>query len=129
MKLPAFLTDKTWLQQQHEVLISERATYTHNAEALVAEAQALMDDRDPGDVQFDEESGEGDTLAVERDRDLALSAKAREKIDEIDAALARLEKNKYGFCVSGDEGDYIPQDRLEALPMAAKCVQHQTAMF
>ena len=129
VKLPAFLTDKKWLKQQHEALLSERATYTHNAEALAAEAAALMADRDPGDVQFDEESGEGDTLAVERDRDLALSAKAREKIDEIDAALARLEKGKYGMCVSGEEGDVIPKERLEALPMAAKCVKHQTAMF
>lgn len=129
MTTPAFLTDKKWLKQQFDVLNEERATYTHNAEALIAEAAALMADRDPGDVQFDEESGEGDTIAVERDRDLALSAKAREKVDEIDAALERLGKGKYGFCVSGDDGDYIPQDRLEALPMAAKCVKHQTAMF
>ncbi len=129
VKLPAFLTDKKWLKQQHEALLSERATYTHNAEALAAEAAALMADRDPGDVQFDEESGEGDTLAVERDRDLALSAKAREKVDEIDAALARLERGMYGQCVSGESGDIIPKDRLEALPMAAKCVKHQTAMF
>lgn len=129
VKLPAFLTDEKWLKQQHDELVSERATYTLNAESLAAEAAALMADRDPGDVQFDEESGEGDTLAVERDRDLALSAKAREKVDEIDAALERLQKGKYGMCVSGDAGDFIPQERLEALPMAAKCVQHQTAMF
>ncbi len=129
VKVPAFLSDKKWLQKQKAELIGERATYTHNAESLAADAAALMADRDPGDVQFDEESGEGDTLAVERDRDLALSAKAREKVDEIDAALIRLEKGKYGCCVSGEIGDFIPKERLEALPMAAKCVKHQTAMF
>ncbi len=129
VKPPAFLTDKKWLKQQRDELIEERAMYTHNAESLAAEAAALMADRDPGDVQFDEESGEGDTIAVERDRDLALSAKAREKVDEIDAALVRMDKGLYGHCVSRDEGDFIPKDRLEALPMAAKCVTHQTAMF
>ena len=129
VKLPAHLADKKWLKQQRDELIEERATYIHNAESLAAEAAALMADRDPGDVQFDEESGEGDTIAVERDRDLALSAKAREKVDEIDAALIRMDKGRYGHCVSGDEGDFIPKDRLEALPMAAKCVTHQTAMF
>ncbi len=129
VKLPAHLADKKWLKQQRDELIEERAMYTHNAESLAAEAAALMADRDPGDVQFDEESGEGDTIAVERDRDLALSAKAREKVDEIDAALIRMDKGRYGHCVSGDEGDFIPKDRLEALPMAAKCVTHQTAMF
>lgn len=129
VKVPAYLADKKWLKQQYDELIEERATYTHNAESLAAEAAALMADRDPGDVQFDEESGEGDTIAVERDRDLALSAKAREKVDEIDAALIRMDKGLYGHCVSRDEGDFIPKDRLEALPMAAKCVTHQTAMF
>lgn len=126
-KLPKFLTDKKWLKAQREALTEERLKYTHSAEALAAEAASLMADREPGDVQFDEESGEGDTLAVERDRDLALSAKAREKVDEIDAALARLDAGTYGMCISGD--DIIPKERLEALPMAAKCVTHQTAMF
>lgn len=126
-KLPKFLTDKTWLAAQKKSLIEERRRYTHNAEALAAEAASLMADREPGDVQFDEESGEGDTLAVERDRDLALSAQAREKVDEIDAALERLAAGTYGICVSS--GEVIPKERLEALPMAAKTVAAQTAMF
>ena len=47
-----------------------------------------MEDLDPGDVQFDDESGEGDSLVVERERDLALSAQARQTVSDIDAALA-----------------------------------------
>ena len=43
-----------------------------------------------GDVQFDDEGGEGDTMVVERERDLALSAQARQTIADIDAALERL---------------------------------------
>ena len=43
-----------------------------------------------GDVQFDDEGGEGDTMVVERERDLALSAQARQTIADIDAALMRL---------------------------------------
>jgi RNA polymerase-binding transcription factor DksA len=126
--LPSYLTDKKWLDGQRKLLLEERGKYTLSAETLMAEAQALMADRDPGDVQFDEESGEGDTLAVERDRDLALSGLAREKVDEIDAALRRLAAGTYGICLSG-EADPIPQERLEYVPMAAKCVKHQTAMF
>ncbi len=126
-KLPKFLTDKKWLAQQKALLLEERTSYTHSAAALAAEAASLMADREPGDVQFDEESGEGDTLAVERDRDLALSAKAREKVDEIDEALKRLEEGTYGICVTS--GEVIPKERLEALPMAAKTVAAQTAMF
>ncbi len=122
-----YLHDDAWLQKQREQLLTERANYTSSAERLAAEAAALMADREPGDVQFDEESGEGDTIAVERDRDLALSAQARQAVEDIDAALERLDKKTYGLCTAGD--DIIPRDRLEALPEAAVCVTHKTSMF
>ena len=122
-----YLHDKKWLKQQRDALIVERANYTSSAERLAAEAAALMADREPGDVQFDEESGEGDTIAVERDRDLALSAAARQSVAEIDAALERLDKNTYGMCLAGD--DIIPRERLEAIPEASVCVTHKTSMF
>jgi len=124
---PGHLQDQEWLKSQREALISERAKYTVSAERLAAEAAALMADREPGDVQFDEESGEGDTIAVERDRDLALSAAARQAIDDIDNAMQRLDKGVYGLCIAGD--DVIPKERLEAIPEAAVCVQHKTSMF
>jgi RNA polymerase-binding transcription factor DksA len=121
------LRDEEWLAGQREALMRERASYTTSAERLAAEAAALMADREPGDVQFDEESGEGDTIAVERDRDLALSAAARQAVTEIDNALARLESNTYGLCLVGN--DVIPKERLEAIPEASVCVQHKTSMF
>ncbi len=122
-----YLHDKKWLESQRQALLSERASYTSSADRLAAEAAALMADREPGDVQFDEESGEGDTIAVERDRDLALSAAARQSVADIDAALERLDNNTYGLCVAGD--DIIPKERLEAIPEASVCVTHKTSMF
>ena len=122
-----YLADDAWLAGQRQKLLEERAKYTSSADRLAAEAAALMADREPGDVQFDEESGEGDTIAVERDRDLALSAAARQAVDDIDRALERLDNNTYGFCVAGD--DIIPKERLEAIPEASVCVEHKTSMF
>ena len=122
-----YLHDDAWLASQREALLTERANYTSSAERLAAEAAALMADREPGDVQFDEESGEGDTIAVERDRDLALSAAARQSVSDIDAALERLDNKTYGMCTAGD--DIIPRERLEAIPEAAVCVMHKTSMF
>jgi RNA polymerase-binding transcription factor DksA len=122
-----YLFDQGWLDSQREALLAERAKYTTSADRLAAEAAALMADREPGDVQFDEESGEGDTIAVERDRDLALSAAARQAVADIDNALARLDNKTYGLCLAGD--DVIPQERLEAIPEASVCVQHKTSMF
>lgn len=113
--------DQAFLDAQREILIAERARYVQSAEALKAEADSLTADREPGDVQFDEESGEGDTLAVERERDLALSAQARAAVEMIDAALARMDAGKYGICIHS--GEPIPVERLEAIPWAAEKVE------
>lgn len=121
------LQDAEWLESQRQLLLQERAQYTRSAESLAAEAASLMADREPGDVQFDEESGEGDTLAVERDRDLALSAAARQSVEQIDQALARIAEGTYGVCEVG--GDIIPKERLEALPEASVCVAHKVQSF
>ncbi|OWY62261.1 hypothetical protein B7486_59390 [cyanobacterium TDX16] len=107
--------------EMRDLLLEERATYTQQADILQAEAEQLAAEREPGDVQFDEESGEGDTLAVERERDLALSAQARAAVEEIDAALERIEDGSYGVCAQC--GKNIPKERLRALPQAALCVQ------
>jgi DnaK suppressor protein len=110
-----------FLEDQLKALEEERATYLRQAESLQAEADSLTEDREPGDVQFDEESGEGDTLAVERERDLALSAQARAAIEEIDRAIVKIHDGSYGHCDSC--GNAIPKERLKALPYAALCVR------
>ncbi|MCU1372827.1 MAG: Conjugal transfer protein TraR [Actinomycetia bacterium] len=55
-----------FLEAQQKQLLEERETYTRQATTLRAEADQLALDRDPGDVQFDEESGQGDSMNVER---------------------------------------------------------------
>ena len=114
---------KKFVDEMKERLITERAKYLHSAEEYRAEAEAIIEGREPGDVQFDEESGEGDTLAVERERDLALSAQARAAVEQIDAALERIEAGTYGVCVAS--GLAIPQERLRAIPWAAERVEYK----
>jgi RNA polymerase-binding transcription factor DksA len=106
---------------QKALLLEERDTYTRQASALRAEADEIARERDPGDVQFDEESGQGDTMNVERERDLALSAQAMEAVAEIDRALEKLADGTYGICERC--GQQIPKERLRAIPWAALCVQ------
>jgi RNA polymerase-binding protein DksA len=101
-------------------LLDEKQRLLHQADELVAEAEELARNREHGDTQFDEESGEGDTIAVERERDLLLSAQARHVVDEIDAALVRMKKGTYGVCTYA--GRKLALERLEAIPWADVCV-------
>ncbi len=101
-------------------LLEERARHVAQADELQAEAAQLALDREEGDTQFDEEGGEGDTISVERERDLMLSASARQIVDEIDGALERIRNKTYGLCAPA--GRRISVERLEALPYAETCV-------
>src|SRR5687767_1925090 len=109
------------LDKLRRLLEEERETYVRQARDLAAEAEALATEREPGDTQFDEESGEGDTLNVERERDLALSASANQAVEEIDRALRRMDTGSYGICERC--GKKIAVARLEALPFAALCIE------
>ena len=110
-----------FLEEMRRKLLKERAKYLHSAEEYQAEAESLLATREPGDVQFDEEGGEGTTVAVERERDLALSSQARHTVSQIDAALERIDNGTYGFCITS--GAPIPKARLRAIPWAAERVE------
>ena len=115
--------DAKFLDAQRELLLEERARYTRSANRLASEAAALVEDMEPGDVQFDEESGEGDTIVVERERDLAMSAQALQAVADIDAALGRIADGVYGLSIIS--GQPIPKERLRAIPWAAERVEEK----
>jgi len=112
-----------FLLGQRAALYSAREELLGQAVRLEDEAHQLIEDAEMGDVQFDDEGGEGDTMVVERERDLALSAQARETIESIDAALARMKDGTYGYSVVS--GFPIPRERLKALPWATELVQEK----
>jgi DnaK suppressor protein len=109
-----------FLASQRQLLLDERANYIRSAEVLKAQADSLALEHEPGDVQFDEEGGEGGTSNVDRELDLVLSAQARAAATEIDRALAKIDSGTYGRCEQC--GEQIPDARLQALPQAALCV-------
>ena len=73
-----------------------------------------------GDDQFDEDGGEGDTLAVERERAKMLSEQDRQIVADIEAALTRIETGDYGYSVVSTQP--IPRERLEFIPWATELV-------
>ena len=109
-----------FLMSQRELLVVERKNLLGQADQLESEANAIVENSEMGDVQFDDEGGEGDTMVVERERDLTLSASARQTVEEIDEALKRLETGDYGY--SSRSGLPIPRERLKAIPWTTELV-------
>ena len=119
-KTGPYAKDVKFLEEVRELLNEERAVYQEQATSLRAEADSLALEREPGDVQFDEESGEGGTVTVDRERNLALSGQASLAVEEIDYAVERIADKTYGYCERCFQP--IPKPRLRALPYARLCV-------
>ena len=119
-KTGPYAKDTKFLDEVRELLQADRAIYSEQATSLRAEADSLALEREPGDVQFDEESGEGGTVTVDRERNLALSGQASLAVEEIDDALKRIDDKTYGYCERCFQP--IPKPRLRALPYARLCV-------
>jgi RNA polymerase-binding transcription factor DksA len=115
--------DLPFVKEMFDALHAERVRLTGQAKRLEDEAQQLVQEAEMGDVKFDDEGGEGDSTNVERERDLALSAQARDAVDEIDAALLRIAAGTYGYSV--ESGRPIPRERLEALPWSSVLVEEK----
>ncbi len=115
--------DIKFLTSQKALLLTEKQALTGQAVRLEDEANSLIEDGEMGDVEFGDEGGEGDTMVVERERDLALSAQARQTIADIDAALGRLTDGSYGYSIQS--GRPIPRERLEAIPWATVLVEEK----
>ena len=118
--IEGYSKDERFLTSQRAALLKERSTYLEQAASLKAEAESLVEEMEPGDIQFDDESGEGGTVTVDRERDLALSAQALAAVEEIDHTLAKMDNGTYGICENC--GRLIPKARLEALPYARLCI-------
>ena len=117
---PGYRKDTAFLDRQREALLEERAGRLAQEQSQKQEAAALVEEMEPGDIQFDEESGEGGTLAVDREIHLELAAKQRLLVEEIDLALRKIALGTYGICERCE--NLIPKTRLTAIPEARICV-------
>ena len=100
-------------------------------ELLLEERQKLVDlyrrDVHAGrDLQAEGAWDAGDLAAMDDARDLlfSFSTSERDQLQEIDEALGRIEAGSYGLCQH--DGEPIAVNRLQALPWARLCGEHQT---
>jgi YteA family regulatory protein len=72
---------------------------------------------------IDNHPADAGTEMFERSKDLALLEKEAFRLERVEAALKRMDTGEYGHCVTC--GKFIPLERLDALPMAIYCVEHE----
>lgn len=71
---------------------------------------------------YDNHPADLGTELFERSKDLALNETHERRLQEVEAALNRMEKGEYGLCRAC--GKEISFDRLKAVPAAEFCVEH-----
>lgn len=99
------------LQSERERIAALVAHLQHDAEASA--------ERDMSDL-LDDASPDGGSDDLDRDRARALLSITRRSLEDVDAALARLDALTYGWCARCRSR--IPLARLRALPTAVRCV-------
>jgi DnaK suppressor protein len=73
-----------------------------------------------GEVGFDEEFADTGSFTFARERDLSLVGNAKDLIDKVEHALARIDGGGFGRCEAC--GAAIEAERLDALPYATLCL-------
>ncbi len=109
-------TARRLLTAERERLSETLTTATADVDAQQASMAELSSyDQHPGDLGSD---------TFEREKDESIIESVRASLDDIDAALARVDEGTYGQCVRC--GATIPDERLEAVPATRYCLQHQS---
>ena len=108
---------KAELKEVLKQLNAQRAHSLGSIEAHSSELTGLM--RDPGDGAGQDQADMGAT-SFERDQELAVLNSERDKLHQIDRALARIDDGTYGICESC--GEPIGKMRLMAFPRATLCM-------
>lgn len=71
-------------------------------------------------LTYDANFADSSQVTAERGEASALAASLQESLEEVEAALAKLDQGKYGICEAC--GQPIPAARVEAMPAARFCI-------
>jgi len=73
---------------------------------------------------YDQHQADMGTETFEREKDLSILEQVEAELADVEHALRRLDDGTYGTCEVC--GTVIPEERLEAMPAARLCLQHQS---
>ena len=111
--------DKEFVDRMKESLDKLKTDIIDKLVAESDEFREMIEDMDPKDLV--------DIAAEDIDRKTleALGAQEIKRLRLIDAALSRIDNNRYGLCAKCNKK--IPLERLEAIPYALMCIDCKTS--
>jgi RNA polymerase-binding transcription factor len=101
-----------------EALLGERERVVKAIENLRSENAASSEDM--ADEGADQHLADSATETYDRELGDTLEENSEQVLDDIDAALRRIDEGTYGTCTNC--GKPISEERLEALPWASLCI-------
>jgi DnaK suppressor protein len=105
------------LADERRLAEAQISAMSSQLEEIIASSQFVATD--------DEHDPDGSTVAFERSKVSAMLSHSRTRLEEVDAALERMDTGAYGMCESCERP--IAVERLMARPVARLCVTCATA--
>ena len=106
-----------------KALLEERQRVENAIEYLKKETNALEEETEEDEGGVDNHPADQAAPTLDRELDYTLEESAEQVLEQIEAALERIDAGTYGTCEVG--GEPIPEERLEARPWATLCIEHQ----
>jgi DnaK suppressor protein len=103
-----------------DLLLRERQRVQAAIDNLHEENPGSIGDETGEDSVYDNHLADTATVTYDRELDYTLEENSGHVLNEIDAALKRIDDGIYGTCTSC--GKEIPPERLEARPWATLCI-------
>lgn len=106
------------LADERERLDGVKSTFDDEGLTDQSESDAL------GELSsYDQHQADTGTETFEREKDLSILEQVEAELADVEHALRRLDDGTYGTCEVC--GKVIPDERLEAMPAARLCLEHQ----
>jgi len=108
------------IKELKEKLLKEKGVVLGELEGL-----AKKDDHGDWKTQYKDIGSDWDENAqevTEYATNIPIEETLAKRLKNIEEALARMERNEYGFC--SQDGEPIPPDRLRANPETTTCFEH-----
>lgn len=109
------------LDQARTALDNDRIALVKQLKELGADERGEL----TGEMEYDEAFADAGAATGELNETLAIIKNLKMELDDVDAALTKLDEGTYGICV--DCGKQIDPARLEFRPNSIRCVSCKAA--